>query len=98
MRGPARDQQEVARSAAQPGPVQREVDLAVQHEERLGAVDVPVRRGPRPPGGSVRSISEKSPPVCAATALNAMTLPRAVRMCPAPGGTMPSTAQAVMLK
>ena len=34
--------------------------------------------GRLPPGGSVRSISEKSPPVWAAIALNAITLPRAV--------------------
>src|SRR5450755_5140017 len=48
--------------------------------------------GFRPPGGSVRSISEKSPPVCAATALNAITLPRAVSRCPSPGGTTPGPA------
>ena len=48
--------------------------------------------GFRPPGSSVRSISEKSPPVCAATAFKAITLPRAVSMCPAPGGMMPMPA------
>jgi len=40
------------------------------------------------PGGTVRSMSEKSPPVCAATALNASTLPRAVGRCPCPDGTI----------
>lgn len=34
--------------------------------------------GLRAPAGTVRSISEKSPLVCAATALNAITFPRAV--------------------
>ena len=41
----------------------------------------------RAPAGTVRSISEKSPPVCAATALNAITFPRAVSMWPWPDGT-----------
>jgi hypothetical protein len=31
---------------------------------------------------------EKSPPVCAAMALNAITLPRAVTILPLPAGTM----------
>jgi len=34
--------------------------------------------GRRPPGGSVRSMREKSPPSCSARALNSITLPRAV--------------------
>ena len=34
--------------------------------------------GVRAPGGTVRSISEKSPPVWSATALKAITFPRAV--------------------
>jgi hypothetical protein len=41
--------------------------------------------GLRPPGGRVRSMSEKSPFVCSATALNAITLPRALRTTPSPG-------------
>ena len=45
--------------------------------------------GVRAPGGTVRSISEKSPPVWAATALNAITFPRAVSRRPCPDGTMP---------
>ena len=47
------------------------------------------RGGIRAPGGTVRSISEKSPPVCAATALNAITFPRAVSSRPCPDGTIP---------
>ncbi len=43
--------------------------------------------GVRAPGGTVRSISEKSPPVWAATALNAITFPRAVSKWPCPDGT-----------
>lgn len=42
--------------------------------------------GRRPRGGRVRSISEKSPPVCSAPALKAMTLPRALRILPWPAG------------
>ena len=44
--------------------------------------------GRRPCGGTVRSISEKSPPVCAAMALNAITLPRAVTILPLPAEMM----------
>jgi hypothetical protein len=44
--------------------------------------------GRRPRGGTVRSIREKSPPVCSAMALNAMTLPRAVTILPFPAGMM----------
>jgi len=40
------------------------------------------------PGGTVRSMSEKSPPVWAATALKASTFPRAVSRCPCPDGTI----------
>ena len=44
--------------------------------------------GIRAPGGTVRSMSEKSPPVWAATALNAITFPRAVSRWPCPDGTI----------
>ena len=47
--------------------------------------------GRRPRGGTVRSMSEKSPPVCAAIALNAMTLPRAATIVPSPAAMMPGS-------
>ena len=64
------------------------VIVPMRYEERLGAVHVPVHRSgvPAPGGTGARSMSEKSPPVCAATALNASTFPRAVvGRCPCPG-------------
>jgi hypothetical protein len=36
-------------------------------------------------------MSEKSPPVCAAIALNAMTLPRAATIVPSPAAMMPGS-------